>query len=150
MIRVRTRFDQICNQIRAGCLGEGRQVSEIGEARGRPSFREACLLDPGQDRLLLQSVPHLGCPSWGILAVSLPGYPEDTWILGTPSQTFPLLASPPGLSDLLQVLQNNWCPSNPLAPIWFTAPLSLLNVGPEVQETLGQDSPASGTVITCH
>ena len=34
MIRVRTRFDQICNQIRAGCLGEGRQVSEIGERKG--------------------------------------------------------------------------------------------------------------------
>lgn len=32
MISVRTRFDQICNQIRAGCLGEGRQVSEIVEA----------------------------------------------------------------------------------------------------------------------
>lgn len=32
MIRIRTRFDQICNHIRAGCLGEGRQGHEIVEA----------------------------------------------------------------------------------------------------------------------
>lgn len=32
MIRIRTRFDQICNHIKAGCLGEGRQGHEIVEA----------------------------------------------------------------------------------------------------------------------
>ena len=32
MIRVRTRYDQICSQIRAGGLGEGKQGSKIVEA----------------------------------------------------------------------------------------------------------------------
>lgn len=32
MSRVRTRFDQICNQIGAGCLGEGKQGHKIMEA----------------------------------------------------------------------------------------------------------------------
>lgn len=123
MIRIRTRFDQICNHIKAGCLGKAGRGMKSWRQRGQreASFRQTCLLDPGQDRLL----PHLSS-SW-VPIVGHPchfssGYPADTWVLGTPSQTFPLRPVPQACliffksSRITGALPIPWLPSGSWTP----------------------------------